>query len=131
MTHFFVNLETLIHFELNLYLRTVISKSWKMSVYLEVLRQLQHLTNTFISHSIMIDFGQCMIATLNQEYPLVSQKVYIFCLSKSINWHVQELGLSIAASFSKVSLEFYFYLMFQFWMKIFPIQVIGFYMLLF
>ena len=78
----------------------------------------------------MIDFGQWMIATLNQEYPLVSQKVYIFCLSKSINWHVQEFGLSIAVSFSKVSLEFYFYLMSQFCMKILPIQVIGFYMLL-
>ena len=75
----------------------------------------------------MIDFGQWMIATLNQEYPLVSQKVYIFCLSKSINWHVQELGLSIAVSFSKVLLEFYLYLMSRFWMKTLPIQVIGFY----
>ena len=74
----------------------------------------------------MIDFEQGMIATLNQEYPLVPQKVCLFHLSESLYQHVHELELSMDASgfliafrashsFSKVYLRILnFYLMFYF-----------------
>ena len=42
----------------------------------------------------MIDFEQGMIAGLNQEYYLLPRKGCLFHLSKSIYWHVHELGLS-------------------------------------
>ena len=66
----------------------------RQETYVEVLRQLQHLTNNAVSHSIMIDFEQGMIAALCQEYPLLPRKSCLFYLSKSIYRHVQELGLS-------------------------------------
>ena len=66
--------------------------------YTEKLRQLKHLTNDVIPHSIMTDFYQDIIVILNQEYPLVQHKVCLFHLSKSIHEHVQELGVSMAAS---------------------------------
>ena len=66
--------------------------------YTEKLRQLKHLTNNVIPHSIVIDFYQGIIVILNWEYPLVQQKVCLFHLSKSIYRHVQELGLSMGAS---------------------------------
>ena len=46
----------------------------------------------------MIDFEQVIIAALNQEYPLVPQKLCLFRLSQKIHRHVQELGLSMATS---------------------------------
>ena len=62
--------------------------------YTEVLKQIQHLTNDVVPHSIMIDFEQAMIAALNQEYPLLLRNGCLFHLSKIIYRHVQELGLS-------------------------------------
>ena len=66
--------------------------------YTEKLRQLTHLTNNVIPHSIMIDFYQGIMIILNQEHLLVQPKVCLFHLSKSICLYVQELGLSMAAS---------------------------------
>ena len=60
--------------------------------YIKVLRQLQHLTDNAVPHSIMIDFEQEMTAALNQEYPLLPQTGCLLHLSKSIYLHVQELG---------------------------------------
>ena len=93
----------------------------RRETYTEKLRQLKYLTNNVIPHSIMIDFYQGIIVILNQEYPLVQQKVCLFHLSKSMYRHVQELGLSMAASgflkafrasqsFSKFTWEFKFLL---------------------
>ena len=70
----------------------------RRETYTEKLRQLKHLTNNVIPHSIMIDFYQGIILILNPEYPLVQQKVCLFHLSKSIYQHVKELRLSMAAS---------------------------------
>ena len=70
------------------------SKYWE--TYTDKLRQLKHLTNNVIPHSIMIDFYQGIIVALNQEYPLVQQNVWVFHVSRSIYWYDQELGLSRA-----------------------------------
>ena len=51
-----------------------------------------------VSYSLMIGFEQGTIVALNQKYPLVSQTICLFDLSKSIYGHLQELGLSMAAS---------------------------------
>lgn len=66
--------------------------------YAEVFRQLHHLPNKVVSYSLMIGFEQGTIVALNQKYPLVSQTICLFDLSKSIYGHLQELGLSMAAS---------------------------------
>ena len=39
-----------------------------------------------------------MVAVLNQEYPLVPQKVYLLHLSKNTYRHAQKLEFSMAAS---------------------------------
>ena len=64
----------------------------------EVLRQLQHLTNNAVGHSILINFEHGMIAALNQEYPFVPQKICLFNLSERIYQYLQQPGLSMAAS---------------------------------
>ena len=70
----------------------------RRETYTEKLRQLKHLINNAIPHSIMIDFYERIIVILNEECHLVQQKVCLFPLSKSIYRHVQELRLSVAAS---------------------------------
>ena len=64
----------------------------------EVLRQLQHLTNNVVGHSILINFEHGMISALNQEYPFVPQKICLFHLSERIYQYLQQPGLSMAAS---------------------------------
>lgn len=53
----------------------------RQETYAKVFRQLQHLTNIAVPHSIMIDFEQRMIAALNQKYPLLPRKACLFHLS--------------------------------------------------
>ena len=62
--------------------------------YAEVLRQLHHLTNDNVPHSIMIDFEQEMTTALNQEYHLLPPKGCLRHLSKSMYRYVQKLELS-------------------------------------
>ena len=52
--------------------------------YAEVFRQLEHLTDNIVPHSLMIGSEQGTIATLNQEYHLVPHNLCLFHLSKTI-----------------------------------------------
>ena len=54
----------------------------RRETYTEKISQLKHLTNNAIHHSIIIDFCHGIIVTLNQEYPLVQQKVCLFIFPK-------------------------------------------------
>ena len=60
--------------------------------YLELLRQLQQLTNNAVSADIKIDFEAGMIGALGQVYPLSSLHGCWFHLSKNVFKHVQQLG---------------------------------------
>ena len=88
---------------------------------------MQYLAYNVVLHNIFIDFEQHMIAALNKQYPLVPENVYLFQFSESKYWHVQELGLSVAASgflkafraFHSFYENFNFYLMFYLKLKFF------------
>ena len=61
--------------------------------HLELLRQLQQLTNNAVPADINIDFEAGTIGALGQVYPLSSVHGCLFHLSKNVFKHVQQLGL--------------------------------------
>ena len=66
----------------------------RRETYIELLHQIQQLTNEVVPQSIMIDYEQAMIGALDVVYPIVPQKGCLFHLSQSIYRKIQERGLS-------------------------------------
>ena len=66
----------------------------RRETYIELLYQIQQLTNEVVPQSIMIDYEQAMIGALDVVYPIVPQKGCLFHLSQSIYRKIQERGLA-------------------------------------
>ena len=66
----------------------------RMETYVELLSQIDLLTNRVVPESITTDFEQSMIGAKAQVYPLTLQRGCLFHLSKNIYRRVQELRLS-------------------------------------
>ena len=66
----------------------------RRETYIELLHQIQQLTNEVVPQSIMIDYEQAMIGALDVIYPIVPQKGCLFHLSQSIYRKIQERGLA-------------------------------------
>ena len=65
----------------------------RANTYIELLRQLQQLTNNAVPADVNVDFEAGMIRALGQVYPLSSVHGCLFHLSKNVFKHVQEFGL--------------------------------------
>ena len=66
----------------------------RIETYIELLTQIQILTNQVNPDSVLIDFEQSVISAMDRIYPIVPQKGWLFYLCQNVYRRVQQEGLS-------------------------------------
>ena len=66
----------------------------RIETYIELLTQIQILTNQINPDSVLIDFEQSVISAMDRIYPIVPQKGCLFHFCQNFYRRVQQEGLS-------------------------------------